>query len=301
MAFAVGNEMVCPLCRYLHKDQPFMNQEAEEGEKSTAQSFGHSSHTTTSTSTSTSTATSPHQRHHSIATLHEHPTSGTVLSMMPSLFETSLGHGPAAGTIRTSPDGIFLKTSTWLLLYAMPFSVALCFLSFVLGKVETMWSKISCLIGAAICYIVCWALVVAVMNPDHEARAILERLSQLPESPEGPAVPSESAPQAPEFGSNAMQVADPTEVLSGSTFLAHGTRPQADEREVFIASSGSMTAIAQDDATAPPLDSLQTPLTGLLPITFSTWALNSYAVDLQQRVQDLADILDDLPDMMAEW
>ncbi|KAF9961517.1 hypothetical protein BGZ72_003355 [Mortierella alpina] len=268
-----------------------------------------------STSTSTSPATSPHRRHtfsdsrprsHSIATLHEHPTSGTVLSMMPSLFETSIGHGPAAGTIRTSPDGIFLKTSTWLLLYAMPFSVALCFLTFVLGKVETMWSKISCLIGAAICYMVCWALVVAVMNPDHEARAILERLNQTQESAEGTA--ERSVPQAQELDSDAMQTADPSEAEVGSIFLRHRTQPQATGNQVFATSSGTMTATTQNNVTSAPLSSLQSsstlqslPSTGLLPITFSTLALNRYAVDLQQRVQDLAEILDDLPDMMAEW
>ncbi|KAF9959835.1 hypothetical protein BGZ70_008745 [Mortierella alpina] len=311
MAFAVGHEMVCPLCRYLHKDQPFMNQESEDGEKLTSPNSRRSFHSTASTSTSTSTATSPHQRHtfsdrrrnsHSIATLHEHPTSGTVLSMMPSLFETSLGHGPAAGTIRTAPDGIFLKTSTWLLLYAMPFSVALCFLSFVLGKVETMWSKISCLIGAAICYMVCWALVVAIMNPDHEARAILERLNQFQETVDGTTGSTTVPPQAQALGSHPMQVTDSAEVqVVGSTFLTHRTRPQTDANEVFTASGGSLSSIGQNDATAAPLDSLQTPLTGLLPIMFSTWALSRYAVDLQQRVQDLAEILDDLPDMMAEW
>ncbi|CAO3570332.1 unnamed protein product [Mortierella alpina] len=221
MAFAVGNEMVCPLCRYLHKDQPFMNQESEEGVKLASPHSRRSFPSTVSTSTSTSRATSPHHRHtfsdrrrssHSIATLHEHPTSGTVLSMMPSLFETTLGHGPAAGTIRTAPDGIFLKTSTWLLLYAMPFTVALCFLSFVLGKVETMWSKISCLIGAAICYMVCWAFVVAVMNPDHEARAILERLNQFQETVDGTTRSSSLRPQDQALGPPAMQVRDSAEV-----------------------------------------------------------------------------------------
>ncbi|KAF9281397.1 hypothetical protein BGZ68_006657 [Mortierella alpina] len=306
MAFALGNEMVCPLCRYLHKDQPFMNQESEEAEKLTSQNSRRSSHTTTSTSTSTSTATSPHQRHtftdrrrnsHSIATLHEHPTSGTVLSMMPSLFETSLGHGPAAGTIRTSPDGIFLKTSTWLLLYAMPFAVALCFLSFVLGKVETMWSKISCLIGAAICYMVCWALVVAVMNPDHEARAILERLNQSQESVEGTTVsPAAAATQTQELRSDTMHVTSPAELQVGSISLRPWARPQAVESEVSTASSGSITATALEDATAAPLNSLQTS-----SMTFFTWALNRYAVNLQKRMQDLAEILDRLPDMMGEW
>jgi len=224
--------------------------------------------------------------------------------MMPSLFETTLGHGPAAGTIRTAPDGIFLKTSTWLLLYAMPFTVALCFLSFVLGKVETMWSKISCLIGAAICYMVCWAFVVAVMNPDHEARAILERLNQFQETVDGTTGSTSLPPQDQALGPAAMQGTESAEVqVVGSTFLTRRTRPQTDENEVFTVSGGSMTAIGPNDATAAaaPLDSLQTPLTGLLPITFPTWALGRYAVDLQQRVQDLADILDDLPDMMAEW
>ncbi|KAF9337760.1 hypothetical protein BG006_002794 [Podila minutissima] len=158
MAFAMGKEMICPLCRYLHKDQPFMTLEADMEDKLNPSNRR------------------LQQQHHGRAlntqdtlSSHEHPTSGTVLSMMPSFTETFLG--PQAGTIQSS--GICLKTSTWLLLYALPFSVAVAFLGFVLGQVETLWSKISCMIGSAICYMACWALVVAVMDPDHESRTIL--------------------------------------------------------------------------------------------------------------------------------
>jgi hypothetical protein len=57
------------------------------------------------------------------------------------------------------------------MLYGMPFSVAMLFLAFILGQVETMWSKVSCLIGSAICYMVCWALAVGFVVPAHACPA----------------------------------------------------------------------------------------------------------------------------------
>ncbi|KAF9940058.1 hypothetical protein BGZ67_008378 [Mortierella alpina] len=63
----------------------------------------------------------------------------------------------------------YLSTSVWFMLYGLPFSVAILFLAFILGQVETLWSKISCLIGSVICYMVCWAMVVAFLVPTHHA------------------------------------------------------------------------------------------------------------------------------------
>ncbi|KAG0365836.1 hypothetical protein BC939DRAFT_456961 [Gamsiella multidivaricata] len=271
MAFAMGKEMICPLCRYLHKDQPFMNMGAEDDVKPSA-----SGRPPRAIMMSTSTSTA-HQRRlfqqqaQSIATLHEHPTSGTVLSMMPSLFETTLGHGPAAGTIRTSPDGICLKTSTWLMLYAMPFSVALCLLAFVLGKVETMWSKVSCLIGAAICYMVCWALVVAIMDPDHEARALLERLNQQElssETQQNPSSPSNSS---------------------------------AGNRSGIEATTGTLLTESSSSSTVNPNYPPSAPSLGPLGFSWGALIQHRYTRGIQNRVMDLAGILDDIPDMMAEW
>ncbi|KAF8925957.1 hypothetical protein BGZ58_000329 [Dissophora ornata] len=263
MAFAMGKEMVCPLCRYLHEDQPFMSLEAEDGVKPTTASFPtrRSPHHHT-------TAYHPHPSSSSTAsTHHEHPTGGTVLSMMPSLFETSLGHGPAAGTIRTSPDGICLKTSTWLMLYAFPFSIALCFLAFVLGKVETMWSKVSCLIGAAICYMVCWGLVVAVMDPDHEARALLEMLNQMQESEAAAALRS------------GRTVNSPANFASPST--------------------SSVATLVGSDSTTP---SASTSSLEAVALSWSAWWVQQrYAQGIRNRMTDLAGMLDDLPDMMGEW
>ncbi|KAG0258572.1 hypothetical protein BG011_003201 [Mortierella polycephala] len=287
---------------YLHKDQPFMSLEPDEDIKPASSSPATTSTTSARSSRATTTSAPRQQRHpfsphhdhldntqHPVSTLHEHPTSGTVLSMMPSLFETSLGHGLTAGTIRTSSDGICLKTSTWLLLYAMPFTVALMFLAFVLGKVETMWSKISCLIGAAICYMVCWALVVAVMDPDHEARDLSERLNQIQAN--------ELSRQGQQ--QQVQQEQDPQQLSTEEGSLTSNTASTISLRQRHVQSGDEIV-----QGSGSPTQSLLAPLypdAGLWPLSLPVWIRNRYALDLQNRVQELADILDDLPDMMAEW
>ncbi|KAG0032991.1 hypothetical protein BGZ81_009663 [Podila clonocystis] len=234
----MGKEMICPLCRYLHKDQPFMTLEADMDHK-----------------LSTSNRRSQQQPHHralnaqDTLSSHEHPTSGTVLSMMPSFTETFLG--PQAGTIQSS--GICLKTSTWLLLYALPFTVAVAFLGFVLGQVETLWSKISCMIGSAICYMACWALVVAVMDPDHESRTIL---------------------------------------MSMESAHAH-TRDDDNSGDDPLVSTNMLFPFM----ASPPSSSSSTPSL----LSLSRWTNNRYAQELQNRVMDLAEILDEFPDTIGEW
>ncbi|GJJ78224.1 hypothetical protein EMPS_10583 [Entomortierella parvispora] len=284
MAFAMGKEMVCPLCRYLHKDQPFMSLESEDDAKLSPVSqslLGASASLVTHIGPSFHRHGS-HRRSGGLDlvpnTQHEHPTSGTVLSMMPSLFETTLGRGPSAGTVQTSPDGICLRTSTWLMLYAMPFTVALCFLGFVLGKVETMWSKISCLIGAAICYMVCWALVVAVMDPDHEARAIVMQRQSL----EG-----QNQAQHPEMQQQQQQqplapLHDPAtaEATAAITGMTTGTTEA-------VAPTSTSAAVAM--ATATVMD------------TGAAWTRGWFVRNLRARVVDLADMLEEIPDMMGEW
>ncbi|KAI8363315.1 hypothetical protein B0O80DRAFT_11186 [Mortierella sp. GBAus27b] len=265
LAFAMGKEMICPLCRYLHKDQPFMCSESEDDIKHsqpTRMDPRVVSHWRRSSQRTTT---------HSFTAWHEHPTSGTVLSMMPSLFETSLGHGPTAGTIRISPDGICLRTSTWLMLYAMPFAVALCFLAFILGKVETLWSRVSCLIGAAICYMVCWGLVVAIMDPDHEARMILEQLSQTQAPTDDTVVDRANPPTVP------------TSTLATST-------------ATLSSPSSSSSSALQDSAAivVPPPPDFQ-------DLSWTSWTQHRYAQNIRNRASDLARILDELPDMMGEW
>src|SRR5690606_26201219 len=66
------------------------------------------------------------------------------------------------------PPAAYLSTSMWFMLYGMPFSVAILFLAFIRGQVETFWSKVSCLFGSVICYMVCWAVVVAFLLPMHQ-------------------------------------------------------------------------------------------------------------------------------------
>lgn len=278
----MGKEMICPLCRYLHKDQPFTCLESEDGIKPSSSQATRVD--TSSSRASTHLRGSNQPSPHSPTTWHEHPTSGTVLSMMPSLFETSLGHGPTAGTIRTSPDGICLKTSTWLMLYAMPFLVALCFLAFVLGKVETMWSKVSCLIGAAICYMVCWGLVVAIMDPDHEARAILEQLNRMQE------LADMAVAQDDDRTSTANQAT--TEGINGarttSTIGSHSTF------STLTHSSPSLSAPWDSSTTTNASSDFQ-------GLSWTSWTQHRYAVNIRNRLSDLSRILDELPDMMGEW
>ncbi|KAF9129982.1 hypothetical protein BGW39_003587 [Mortierella sp. 14UC] len=291
MAFAMGKEMICPLCRYLHKDQPFMTLESDEDLKPSTST----NRRTTVAATSFLQSSSSHtQTSTAASTLHEHPTSGTVLSMMPSLFETSLGHGPTAGTIRTAPNGICLSTSTWLLLYAMPFSVALCFLAFVLGKVETLWSKISCLIGAAICYMVCWALVVAVMDPDHEARAILERLDQDQQR--------QAIIQAMQEGGGSG-----VDSMARSRAALELTRRRTGNGTDHFSSLQLSSPSTSDNGSG--LDNSDQAGTGAeagvvepgWPYSVAAWVPRRYTQDIQNRLIDFNEMLDRVPDMMGEW
>ncbi|KAG0274268.1 hypothetical protein BGZ95_009952, partial [Linnemannia exigua] len=275
-----------------------MTQETEEDLKPITNSRRGAAGATSSQSSSSHTQTTGG----AATTLHEHPTSGTVLSMMPSLFETSLGHGPTAGTIRTAPNGICLSTSTWLLLYAMPFSVALCFLAFVLGKVETLWSKISCLIGAAICYMVCWALVVAIMDPDHEARAILERLDQDQQR--------QAILQAIQRGTGSGGVAEAMDSMARSRAALELTRrnrtgngvnqfsssssPLSNEgsgRDTSIHTGAGAGAEATEEGVAADSG---------WPYSVAGWVPHRYAQDIQNRLLDFSEMLDRVPDMMGE-
>lgn len=280
--------MICPLCRYLHKDQPFMTLESNEDLKPSSTSHRRSSPLSSESSSHTQTST-----------LHEHPTSGTVLSMMPSLFETSLGHGPTAGTIRTAPNGICLRTSTWLLLYAMPFTVALCFLAFVLGKVETLWSKISCLIGAAICYMVCWALVVAIMDPDHEARAILERLDQDQRR--------RAILQALQGGNNITDVGSPivgdesTMDPSGASRAALELTRRRTGGGLDQFSSSSSSSLSNDDSEQRTGAETEVEADPGWPYSVAGWVPHRFAQDIQNRLLDFNEMLDRVPDMMGEW
>ncbi|KAF9909805.1 hypothetical protein EC991_007976 [Linnemannia zychae] len=269
----------------MYLDQPFMTLESDEDLKPSTSA---NNRRTTSTATSSSPS---HTRTSATAstTLHEHPTSGTVLSMMPSLFETSLGHGPTAGTIRTAPNGICLSTSTWLLLYAMPFSVALCFLAFVLGKVETLWSKISCLIGAAICYMVCWALVVAIMDPDHEARAILQRLDQDQQR--------QAIIQAMQGGGGGV------DSIARSRAALELTRRRTGNGMDHFSSSSSMgdNGSGLDNSHQAGTETETGVVEPGWPYSVAAWVPRRYAQDIRNRLAGFSEMLDRVPDMMGEW
>lgn len=238
--------------------------------------------------------------HTQTSILHEHPTSGTVLSMMPSLFETSLGHGPTAGTIRTAPNGICLRTSTWLLLYALPFTVALCFLAFVLGKVETLWSKISCLIGAAICYMVCWALVVAIMDPDHEARAILERLDQ-DQRRRAILQAMQGGNSITEIGDSAMSTMD-SSVASRAALELTRRRTGGGVDYPFNSPSPSISNDgSEQDTSGRQMTGEEAETDPGWPYSVAGWVPLRYAQDIQNRLLDFSEMLDRVPDMMGEW
>lgn len=272
----------------------------------------------------------PQQQHgralntHDTLSSHEHPTSGTVLSMMPSFTETFLG--PQAGTIQSS--GICLKTSTWLLLYALPFSVAVAFLGFVLGQVETLWSKISCMIGSAICYMACWALVVAVMDPDRESRTILmgmenARAHAHDEVSHSAAVSSEERANLQRSrNSSTVNLLLEGDITEGySTARANlGSRGLSRRRSSSSIPGGPGTPTTsttssssqQDNSGDDPLVSTNVLFPFMAPpssstnptpslLSLSRWTNNRYAQELQSRVMDLAEILDEFPDTIGEW
>ncbi|KAF9311495.1 hypothetical protein BG003_007352, partial [Podila horticola] len=314
MAFAMGKEMICPLCRYLHKDQPFMTLEADMDHKLNLPNRR-------------SQQQPQHRALNAQDTLssHEHPTSGTVLSMMPSFNETFLG--PQAGTIQSS--GICLKTSTWLLLYALPFTVAVAFLGFVLGQVETLWSKISCMIGSAICYMACWALVVAIMDPDHESRTILMSMESAHAHAHDD-VSHSAAASSEERSINLQRSRNSSTVnllLEGDITEGYSTarvnlssnglsrrRPSSSipggpgTPTTSTTSSSSQLDNSGDDPlvstnmlfpfmASSPSSSTATPSL----LSLSRWTNNRYAQELQNRVLDLAEILDEFPDTIGEW
>lgn len=272
----------------------------------------------------------PHHGLHTQDTLssHEHPTSGTVLSMMPSFTETFLG--PQAGTIQSS--GICLKTSTWLLLYALPFIVAVAFLGFVLGQVETLWSKISCIIGSAICYMACWALVVAVMDPDHESRTILMSMESAHEhahrnDESHGAVSTNGEERSISLRSrnsstiNLLLEDDRiTEGYSTARISSLGSTGISRRRPSSSITNGSGSQSASSSTSLPQDTSGDNPLLSsnmLFPfmasstsasttsspslLSLSRWRNNRYAQELQNRVLELAEILDDFPDTIGEW
>lgn len=236
MAFTMGKEMICPLCRFLHKDQPFMGPEEVSSKlpvpsspsavaAAAAVAAASIASTQTVTANSATVASGGRNRHrnnsihlqHNLSNLMHHqqrrrstydlrrasvtslsspstsPTPVTtpvqdspnnessILSRVPYFGVASHAPQPEqpsppipSPSLSTAPSSTpslqphaYLNTSTWFMLYGMPFSVAMLFLAFILGQVETMWSKVSCLIGSAICYMVCWALAVGFVVPAH--------------------------------------------------------------------------------------------------------------------------------------
>ncbi|KAF9101246.1 hypothetical protein BGX29_005851 [Mortierella sp. GBA35] len=214
MAFTMGKEMICPLCRFLHKDQPFMGPEEVSSKPVTsaiavvaAASVTAASVASTQTTTAASAMVgsgrnrnrnnSIHLQHNlSNLMYHQQRRRSTYDLRRASVTSLSPSAPPVPSPVQDSPDSegsilssvpssspsasspispisiqqphAYLNTSTWFMLYGMPFSVAMLFLAFILGRVETLWSKVSCLIGSVICYMVCWALAVGFVLPVHD-------------------------------------------------------------------------------------------------------------------------------------
>ncbi|KAF9163013.1 hypothetical protein DFQ26_003046, partial [Actinomortierella ambigua] len=188
VAFKCRKEMICPLCRHLHKDQPFQLQGDPTGSSASSTRASspdlsslrggtgglrsyrevfqsrNSRHSHNPTNISgvihgggggggDGMSLSPgrhlqqhlrnlmqHQRRNYLQELatHEHPTSGTVLSIVPSFFGESMmtttrgmvegGGGSAAGLGTPGAieglSGLYLSTTTWLMVYGVPFAAA---------------------------------------------------------------------------------------------------------------------------------------------------------------------------------
>ncbi|KAF9324925.1 hypothetical protein BG006_000107, partial [Podila minutissima] len=377
MAFSMGKEMVCPLCRYLHKHQPFMCLESDAKPLRTPST----SSTTTSTTAFPGTATtSPrgmngrnrhnsihlqqhlsnlvqHQRHHqrhrrdNSTSSQENTTppstppttslrGSSVLSSIPffgSSSTSSAFHGrpvssqlysynrrnsnsPRDAYPSTSPfsipHGHYINMTTWFMLYGVPFSVAILFLAFLLGRAETLWARVSCLVGSVICYMVCWAIAVACLLSQEEAMTALlspssvQHVTYPQQQIQGFPIEYEVEPEIMTMRQGATHPAalssyeDDVSVAEESwhspTFLAPyyptpsmTTSPPPQERGVSPAATLVQLATSSLSSAAGAATHL---------LSFSQrWTASQYAQDLQNRVMDLAEVLDDYSESFGEW
>ncbi|KAF9379661.1 hypothetical protein BGX21_002572, partial [Mortierella sp. AD011] len=221
VAFSMGNkEMICPLCRFLHKDQPFMGSDAEDTKPphmAAAAAIATANHTL-SINTTPSMTSAIRNRHrtnsihlqHNLSNMVQHqqrrqsiyelrrasvsspttataPANGTSNSGSTTSTATSLPSSSLpSSTSLPSPSSTYtqqrqssaatprhhrvapVKITPFpnMTFYGLPsFSIAVLLMAFVLGQVDTLWSKISCLTGSMIFYVLCWIFVVQIIAP----------------------------------------------------------------------------------------------------------------------------------------
>lgn len=375
MAFSMGKEMVCPLCRYLHKDQPFMCLESDTKPRRTLATSSTTTNTTMATPGATTSTSSPtrgmngrnrhnsihlqqhlsnlvqHQRHHQRhrrdnstssqenttppstppATL---PRGSSVLSSIPffGTSSTSLAfHGrpvssqlynynsardtyPSTSPFSAISHGHYINMTTWFMLYGVPFSVAILFLAFLLGRAETLWSRVSCLVGSVICYMVCWAMAVACLlsQEDDSVAALLlsppaQHVTYPQQQIQGFPIEYEVEPETMAMGQGATHPAalssyedDVSEEVAWShspTFLApyYPTPSTSLPQERRLSPAAALVQIATSS-----FSSAAGTATHLLSFSHR-WTTSRYAQDLQNRVMDLAEVLDDYSESFGEW
>ncbi|KAG0084766.1 hypothetical protein BGZ93_005446, partial [Podila epicladia] len=376
MAFSMGKEMVCPLCRYLHKDQPFMCLESDTKPLRTLST----STTTTSTASPGATTAAPrgmngrnrhnsihlqqhlsnlvqHQRHHQrhrrdnstssqdnttppSTPPASSPGGSSVLSSIPFFGGSSTSsafhgrpvssqlynynrrnsNGPRDAYPSTSPfsipHGHFINMTTWFMLYGVPFSVAILFLAFLLGRAESLWARVSCLVGSVICYMVCWAIAVACLLSQEEAMTALlspssvQHVTYPQQQIQGFPIEYEVEPETMTMGQGATHPAalssyeDDVSVAEESwhspTFLAPyyptpSTASSLPQQERRVSPAATLVQLATSS-----FSSAAGAATHLLSFS-QRWTTSRYARDLQNRVMDLAEVLDDYSESFGEW
>ncbi|CAO3572239.1 unnamed protein product [Mortierella alpina] len=241
----------------------------------------------------------------------------------------SSGMSPLSPTSHRRPSismapSNYLSTSVWFMLYGLPFSVAILFLAFILGQVETLWSKISCLIGSVICYMVCWAMVVAFLVPTHHAIHLPypDELSAMGSSATAASsmVMTGAATIATAVGATtaaAMEyefdVVDAfTENVGQSHVASRSVMPAVDQSQRSNEHQPLQQPQAQghqhqhqhqqhsDDILVSSVSMFSWMTPGICSL--SRWVLSSpYAQDLQSRMTDLVEILDDYSESFGGW
>jgi hypothetical protein len=154
---------------------------------------------------------------------------------------------------------------------------------------------------------VCWALVVAIRDPDHEARAILERLDQdqgrraIVQAIQGgnsiadvvvPVVGGESTMDSSVASRAALELTRRRRTGGGLDYLSSSSSssPSPSSPSISNDESGHRTE-TETEAEADPG----------WPYSVVAWVPHRYAQDIQNRLLDFSEMLDRVPDMMGEW
>ncbi|KAG0316297.1 hypothetical protein BG000_004919, partial [Podila horticola] len=202
--------------------------------------------------------------------------------------------------------------TTWFMLYGVPFSVAILFLAFLLGRAETLWSRVSCLVGSVICYMVCWAIAVACLLSQEDTMTALlspsvQHVTYPQQQIQGFPIEYEVEPETMTMGQGATHPAalsyeDDVSIAEESwhspTFLAPyyptPTTPSSPPQERRVSPAATLVRLAKSS-----FSSAAAAATHLLSFS-QRWTTSRYAQDLQNRVMDLAEVLDDYSESFGE-